>query len=260
MYAIITAGGNPQPGDLLYPYTLGNPKALLDIAGQPMIQWVLDAVGSVRGIERVVIVGIDELSGVRCRKPMFFVPDHGAMLDNIRAGVMEAEKRNPAIEHVMLLSSDIPGLTSDMVEWALEETILAVKDIYYCVVPRHIMETRFPESRRTFIRFKDIDLCGGDIIILRAEIAAGREEIWDKLVASRKSIFKQAALIGYDTLIALFLRQLSLDGAVQTISKRLNISGKVLISPFAEVGMDVDKPYQLELLQKSLKERRGRGS
>ena len=69
MDAIITAGGNPRPGDLLYPYTKGKPKALLDIAGQSMIQWVLDAVGSVERIDQVVIVGIDAMSGVSCQEP-----------------------------------------------------------------------------------------------------------------------------------------------------------------------------------------------
>ena len=255
MDAIITAGGNPRPGDLLYPYTKGKPKALLDIAGQSMIQWVLDAVGSVERIDQVVIVGIDAMSGVSCQKPLSFVPDQGSMLNNIRAGVNGAKNQNPLTEFVMLLSSDIPALTSEMVDWAIEGSAHVDADIYYSVVPRRVMETYFPGSRRTYIRFKNNELCGGDILILRTEVVAGRDEIWDKLVASRKSIFKQAALIGYDTLIRLLLRRLTLEGAVQAISKRLNIKGKVLISPYAEVGMDLDKPYQLELLQAYLQER-----
>ncbi len=33
------------------------------------------------------------------------------------------------------------------------------------------------------------------------------------------------------------------------ISKRLKIHGRVLVTPYAEVGMDVDKPNQLELVK-----------
>jgi NDP-sugar pyrophosphorylase family protein len=42
MDAIITAGGIPQPGDPLYVYSNGDSKALIDIAGKPMIQkkWI----------------------------------------------------------------------------------------------------------------------------------------------------------------------------------------------------------------------------
>jgi NDP-sugar pyrophosphorylase family protein len=39
MDAVVTAGGIPKPDELLYPYTLGKPKALLEIAGKPMVQW-----------------------------------------------------------------------------------------------------------------------------------------------------------------------------------------------------------------------------
>ena len=45
MDAIVTAGGIPMPGEPLYEYTNGSPKALLDIAGKPMIQWVSKKIG-----------------------------------------------------------------------------------------------------------------------------------------------------------------------------------------------------------------------
>ena len=43
MDAIILAGGIPLPEDPLYSYSKGDAKALIDVAGKPMIQWVLDA-------------------------------------------------------------------------------------------------------------------------------------------------------------------------------------------------------------------------
>ena len=45
MDAIVTAGGIPRPEDPLYTYSHGDSKALIDVAGKPMIQWVLDALG-----------------------------------------------------------------------------------------------------------------------------------------------------------------------------------------------------------------------
>ena len=57
MDAVVTAGGIPEPEDLLYPYTKGESKALLKIAGKPMVQWVLDAVSQAKTIDRVVVVG-----------------------------------------------------------------------------------------------------------------------------------------------------------------------------------------------------------
>jgi hypothetical protein len=88
--------------------------------------------------------------------------------------------------------------------------------------------------------------------MIRISVAAGRDEIWNKLIAARKNVFKQAALIGYDTLILLLLRRLTLSRTVRTVAKRLDLKGRALVSPYAEVGMDVDKPHQFELLQAEL--------
>ncbi len=36
---------------------------------------------------------------------------------------------------------------------------------------------------------------------------------------------------------------------------RLNITGRAIVCPYAEVGMDVDKPHQLEIMRADLKKR-----
>lgn len=60
MDLIIPAGGIPRPNHPIFKYTQGKPKALLDIAGKPMIQWVLDAVGEAKSVRQVAVVGIEE--------------------------------------------------------------------------------------------------------------------------------------------------------------------------------------------------------
>ena len=57
MDAIVTAGGIPQPDDPLYVYAKGDAKALIDIAGKPMIQWVLDALSDAKNVDNVIEIG-----------------------------------------------------------------------------------------------------------------------------------------------------------------------------------------------------------
>src|SRR3972149_4854187 len=80
MDAIVTAGGIPQVGEPLYEFTQGSPKALLDIAGKPMVQWVLDALSCSETIERVVIISLPEESGLQCTKKVTYVPNQGGLL------------------------------------------------------------------------------------------------------------------------------------------------------------------------------------
>jgi NDP-sugar pyrophosphorylase family protein len=73
MDAIVTAGGIPLPEEPLYPATLGKSKAMVDVAGKPMVQWVLDALTNAKTIDNVIIVGLTEKSGLKCGKKMYFV-------------------------------------------------------------------------------------------------------------------------------------------------------------------------------------------
>lgn len=63
MNAIVTAGGIPQPGDKLYAYSNGDSKALIDVAGKPMVQWALDALGEAKTVDQVIVIGLRPKAG-----------------------------------------------------------------------------------------------------------------------------------------------------------------------------------------------------
>jgi molybdopterin-guanine dinucleotide biosynthesis protein A len=252
MDAIVTAGGIPRPEDRLYRYSDGNSKALIDVAGKPMIQWVLDALGGAKRVDNVIIVGLSPKSGVTCKKPLYYVSNQGRMLANIVAGVTKALEINKRNKYVLVVSSDIPALKSEMVDWLIKTCMETKDDLYYGVCPRDVMEARFPDSRRTYTHLKDMDVCGADMNITHVRMATEHLDMWESLIGSRKSPLKQASLIGFGTLFALFTRQLTLEDAVRRFSERIGVKGRAIVWPYAEPCMDVDKPSQLELLRADL--------
>jgi len=256
MDALVTAGGIPKPGEPLYEYTQGKSKALLDVAGKPMVQWVLDALDGAASIQRVVIIGLESESRVASRKTVAFLPNQGGMVENIRTGVFKLLELNPQAHHVLVVSSDIPGITPEMVDWVVATAMQTDEDAYYNVIPRQDMEKVFPESKRSYTHLKDMDVCGGDMNVIRSSMVTAEEGIWNELIASRKNVFKQAAIIGYDILFLLLLRRLTIDDAVKRVAHRLHLTGRAIVCPYAEVGMDVDKPHQLEMLRAYLERRK----
>lgn len=252
MDTVISAGGNPKPGDPLYEFALGESKALIKVAGKRMIQWVLDAISDAKLVDHVVIVGLDAGSGVTCKKPLSFVPDHGAMIDNIRAGTAKVMELNPKADYVLLVSSDIPTITADMVDWTIRTALETKHEMYYNVVLQETMETRFPGSSRSFTKLKDVVVCGGDMNIVATDLVMREGGLWTKLSDARKNVFKQAALIGFDTLFNLVFRRMTLEGAEKKVGSNLGVNARAILCPYAEIGMDIDKPQQLELLQKDL--------
>jgi len=253
--AIVTAGGIPQPGEPLYEFTQGRPKALLDLAGKPMVQWVLDALGASKRIERIVVVGLDEDSQLVSRKPLYYLPNQGGMLENILAGAQKLLTIHPESKLMVSVSSDVPSITGEIMDWLVTEVEKTDHDVFYNVIPRQTMENRFPGSKRTFTKFKDIEICGGDVTAFRTAMLTSEGGVWRDLIDARKNVLKQASIIGFGTFFLLFTRQLTLQGAVDRVKHRLEVNAKALICPYPEVGMDVDKPYQLEMLQKELAQR-----
>jgi GTP:adenosylcobinamide-phosphate guanylyltransferase len=252
MNVIITAGGCPQPGDPLYPLTRGGLKALLDVADRPMVQWVLDAMNGASSIERIILVGMPDCTGLTTSKPLTCLADEGDMLANIQAGAREITRVDPGAVHALVCSSDIPAVRPEMVDWLAEQVLLEDADICYNIIFRQAMEARYPGSRRTYLHIREGEVCGGDMNAIRLGVALGANPIWKRIIDSRKHPLRQAALVGFDTLFLLLIRRLSLQVAEKNFAQHLGLRGRALHCPYPEMGMDVDKPFQLEIMREEL--------
>lgn len=252
MDAILLAGGIPRPEDPLYSYVKGDAKALVDIAGKPMVQWTLDALNDSRHVDRVIVAGLSPKNQLRSAKPLHYLPNQGRMLANIVAGINKSLQLNKNSKYVLVASSDIPALEGHMVDWLVETAMQTEDDLYYGVCPREVMEKRYPGSNRTYSRLKDMELCGSDLNLCHVSVATDHLDLWESLLGARKSPFKQASKLGLGLLFALATRQLTLEQAVTRVSERIGIKGRAVIWPYAEPCMDVDKPHQLELMREDL--------
>jgi hypothetical protein len=105
-----------------------------------------------------------------------------------------------------------------------------------------------------------MDVCGADINVTHVRMATEHLDTWEKLIGSRKSPLQQARHIGFGTLFKLFTRQLTLEEAVERVSRSIRIKGRAIVWDHAEPCMDVDKPHQLELLRADLTKSQRRSS
>lgn len=73
-----------------------------------------------------------------------------------------------------------------------------------------------------------------------------------KLIEYRKAPWKTAGLLGIDLLTMLMLGRLSISYIEQRFSELLNIKAVAVISPFPQLANDVDKPSDIEMVEKYL--------
>ncbi len=246
---IIAAGGTPCEGEPLFENCAGKPKALLDFAGKPMIQWVLDALSASQHIRRVIIIGLPPFTDLHCDHPLTIQETHGSILANLQAGVLALQNMGEISSKVLLVSSDIPAISGEMIDWVIDTVHRSDHDLYYSVIPREIMEKKFPSSKRTYLKLADVEVCGGDVNAIDPQFVFKKQDLFDQIIGSRKNPLKQASILGFDTLFLILLKKMTLHKAEENISKKIGARGHAIVCPYAEVGMDVDKSYQLtELL------------
>jgi molybdopterin-guanine dinucleotide biosynthesis protein A len=256
--AVVLAGRSPDEEDLLARYSQGRTKALIPIAGRPMITYVIEALAGCRYMQRIVVVGLppEERSGLSI--PADHVPDQGDMLANAEAGIRHAVTQLPELTGVLISGADLPLLTPAVVDQFVEGCIETDHDLYYGVVERSVMEGRFPTSRRTYVRLADGEFAGGDLILVGPGVAAADRELWRRLSSARKNPVRQARMLGGPwPLIRLLSGRMSLREGERWASRALRLRGRAVICPCPEVGMDVDKPFQLEIARAELEARPG---
>ena len=180
--AVVTAGGVPRPDQPLYALTQGKPKAMLPIAGRPMVQWVLDALNAAETVRRIVVVGLgpDAAAGLTSRKEIAFVPNHGSLIANTEAGVKQVLAEDANAKYALVVSADIPALAGAHVDWITRACQETDHEIYYGLLSEADMEKRFPGSKRSYFKLKEGKFCGSDINMFSTSLVGHYHPAWTR--------------------------------------------------------------------------------
>ncbi|WP_243089926.1 NTP transferase domain-containing protein [Thermus neutrinimicus] len=207
-------------------------KALVPYRGRPMAEWVLSALEEA-GLS-VVYVG--ENPGLS-PSPRLTLPDGGSLLGNLEAALAHVEGR------VLVATADIPHLTPVAVRYVLEKAPEAA--LVYPIVPKEAVEARFPHTRRTYARLREGVFTGGNLLLLDKGLFHQALPLAKRVVALRKRPWALARLIGLDILFKLLLGRLSLLELEERARRILGVEARALITPYPEVGVDVDREEEL---------------
>lgn len=247
--AIILAGDTPKDTDLKLLNKV-NCKSLIPIGGKPMVEYVVESLVAERRIGRVAVVGpVDELAFLRERSPKVQLAQHGeSILQNVVAGIELLG--NP--DKVLVVTADIPMLTPQAVADFLNQAGERDADFYYSVVRREDNDRQYPGVKRTYVRLKNGTFTGGNIFMARSKYVSAKMDLVDSMIALRKEPLKMVRLLGWRFVIKFVLGALTIRELEAYISGLLGITGVAVISPYAEIGTDVDKPSDLELARSIL--------
>jgi len=252
MLGLITAGGNLKTDDPLFLETGVAKKGLIPIAGKTMVQWVADALIGSTNIEGMIVIGLKEGDVDPNGKPIHYAPDQGSIVDNVLAGLEVAKRIAPNGHKILLSSSDIPLITTEIIDEFIKVCLKKEGDIHYTVIEKKTMEKRFPNSNRTFTRLKGGSYAGGDLMMLDNRAVNPNIELFRGATGNRKNFLAQARLIGFVFIFRFLFRLMDLPEAEQRARKAFNLYGRVLDYHRAEIAMDVDKLHHYHLVKREL--------
>lgn len=263
--AIVLAGYDP---DQPHPLTAaqGEPhKALLTVAGRPMIDYVIEALVHSGQIDQIVIAGLEPqpsldtlAQGGACR--LHYLPNQPTLFANAYQAFEHLARLGDPDRHALLVSADVPLLTDAMVVAFLEACRPYDHDAYWGIVERGVMEATFPGSRRTYLRLVEGQFCNGELYLARISAALRQREEVRELVELRKHITRQVRKLGWGVLLRFLFRRLRIVDLLDTAQRLLGVSAAPVILPFAESGMDVDKPHQLAQVETYLRRQAAAGA
>jgi len=248
----VMAGGRPESHETLFNLTMGGLKACLEIGEKSVVEWVIAALREAPSIEEILVVGIDEPENLASKGSLQWLSAKDSLVANGLAAVNWIQLNWDDDSPVLFCAGDIPAINGAIVERFVKVCQPFDKGVYYPMVRKEDMERRFPSSKRTFVRLADQSLAGGDMMVLQPKLAVENRELLDSLVQGRKHAWKLAKMIGPMTLIRFLLRQLNIKEVEATATRLIGQPVEIILSPDAELAMDLDKPEHFVILRSDL--------
>lgn len=227
-------------------------KALLSINEKPMVEYVVDALHSSPYIGKISISGPEDLlKPILGSRIDFYVGDKDSLFDNVKGGL------SPFIEDsaVLVVTSDIPMITGEMITEFIRLSLEQGGDFCYPIVDKQLNDALFPEVERTYVRLKEGTFTGGNIIFLKPSIWESCEELAKNMIQFRKQPWKVAKLLGARFLLGLLMGTLSIAEVEERVNELLNIKASAIKVNYPEIGNDVDKPSDMDMVIKYLNSR-----
>ena len=218
-------------------------KALLPVGGVAMITRVLEAVRP--AASEVWISGLTEAEagqGVRVAPPA------GGPAAALAAAV-EAGAPLP----LLVTTADHALLDAEMIAEFLGKAQGSGADLAVGLAERSVVEARFPETKRTYLRFRGAQVSGCNLFYLASEKAQPAVRFWQRAEADRKTPWKLARHVGLGTLATYAAGRLTLEGVFARASARTGARVAPVLMDRAEAAVDVDKLADLALVEAVLR-------
>lgn len=249
--AIVMAGSRPGPDPLLSGTDVST-KALLPIAGRPMLVHVVTALRASPRVGPITILaqnsaelaaepGLAGLAGLQ------FADSGQGISSSLAAALPQGD------DPLLVTTADNVLLTPAMIAEFLDGA--EGSDVAVAMVERDVLLARYPESKRTWLKFRGGWWSGANMFRLRGRRVLPLLDFWGRIERDRKKGLKIIAAFGPWLLIGALLRLFTIQQGVARAGLRFGLNATVVPMSEPEACIDADKPADIQLIEKIMAER-----
>ncbi len=251
--AIILAGSRPGGDALADAYGI-SVKALVPVAGIPMVSHVARKLTNCPAISKTYISAQNFDAFLKNEKTAWIAKDRSIVLaqskSTIAATIDDLLERDELNLPILITTADNVLLGDDMVSHFLSRA--AGSDISIAVVEKATLLGKYPNSIRTWLKFRGGHYSGANLFYFGSDKAREILQYWRTVEQDRKKGWKILSIFGPWLLFLVLIRRVSIDQMAQRIGKKFGLNIRIVQMPQAEACIDVDKQADLELAEKIL--------
>lgn len=252
--AIVLAGSRPGPDPLLDGSGVAT-KALLPIAGDAMLVHVVRALAGSPLVGTITILAQDS-ARLAADSALAALPGDIRFQDSgqgISASLAAALP--PGDDPLLVTTADNVLLTPAMIA----EFLGGAKDsdVAVAMVERAVLLARYPQSKRTWLKFRGGWWSGANMFRLRGRRVLPLLDFWGRIERDRKKGLKIIAAFGPWLLIGALLRLFTVQQGIARAGLRFGLKARVVPMAEGEACIDADKPVDIELIEQIFAARRG---
>ena len=255
--SLVLAGSRPGSDPLLEGTRLAS-KALLPIAGKPMLAHVLEALNAAPLVGAITVVAQDtaplaaEPAIAQAAGKVEWRDSAGSIADAVRGAL--ARSRAP----LFVTTADNVLLTPAMIAQFLRDA--EGGDVAVGLVARRTVETAGHSTQRTWLKFRGDAWSGANLFRLGGPQVMPLVEFWRSLEQERKKGMKIVGAFGPGLLLAALLRLIDIHAFAAKVGRRFGLQGKVVPMAAAEACIDADKPSDIPVIEAILAARQASAS
>lgn len=249
--ALLMAGSRPGKDKFAAAHAV-QLKALIPVAGEPMVARPLAALTSSRRVAQVFVLAQQPhkiAPALPPHKKWAVVPSLGTIAETILTIGEDPEVAWP----LLVTTADHALLTTAMVDQFAAEA--EGVDLAIGVVTKSAFRKRFPGNKRTWIGFRGGKYTGANLFALGSDKALAAVRLWRKIEQDRKKGWRLLLALGWPGLLGL-LRLRTLDQTLERMAAKMDLTARVVRMDDPLAAIDVDKPEDHALAEKLLARRR----